>query len=154
MHLEYFQMIDSISAIDREAGKIEAIANVPDQSTIFEGHFPKLPLLPGVLLIETMAQASGYLLLERLDFKSMPFLVAVSEAKLRTFVEPGTQLDVEAEIVHDGSGFAVSKAEVTSAGKRICNAQLTFRIMAFPQDALRLEMLKRFGEIYPAGDRS
>ncbi len=154
MHLEYFQMIDSISAIDREAGKIEAIANVPDQSTIFEGHFPKLPLLPGVLLIETMAQASGYLLLERLDFETMPFLVAVSEAKLRTFVEPGTQLDVEAEVVHDGSGFAVSKAEVTSAGKRICNAQLTFRIMAFPQDALRLEMLKRFGEIYPAGDRS
>ncbi len=153
MHLEYFQMIDTISAIDRETGKIDAVANVPDKSTIFEGHFPTLPLLPGVLLIETMAQASGYLLLDRLEFESMPFLVAVSEAKLRTFVEPGTVLNIEAEIVHDGSGFAVSRAEVTAEGKRICNAQLTFRIMPFPKDELRREMLKRFDEIYPAGDR-
>lgn len=154
MHLEYFQMIDAISAINRETGKIGAVANVPDKSTIFEGHFPKLPLLPGVLLIETMAQTSGYLLLDRLDFESMPFLVAVSQAKLRTFVEPGTELNVDAEIIHDGSGFAVTKAEITAAGKRICNAQLTFRIMAFPHDELRLEMLKRFGEIYPMGERS
>jgi 3-hydroxyacyl-[acyl-carrier-protein] dehydratase len=154
MHLEYFQMIDTISAIDRETGTIDAIAIVPDKSTIFEGHFPTLPLLPGVLLIETMAQASGYLLLDRLKFESMPFLVAVSEAKLRTFVEPGTELNIAAEIVHDGSGFSVSKAEVTSAGKRICNTRLTFRIMPFPKDELRQEMLKRFDEIYPAGGRS
>ncbi len=154
MHLEYFQMIDTISTINRETGKIDAIANVPDKSTIFEGHFPTHPLLPGVLLIETMAQASGYLLLDRLEFELMPFLVAVSEAKLRTFVEPGTVLNIEAEIIHDGSGFAVSKAEVTSAGKRICNARLTFRIMPFPKDELRQEMLKRYKEIYPSGDQS
>jgi len=154
MHLNYFQMIDTISALNSEDGKIEAVANVPLESTIFEGHFPEYPLLPGVLLIETMAQASGYLLLARMSFESMPFLVAVSEAKLRTFVEPGTELNIDARIEHDGSGFAVTKAEIKSAGKRICNAQLTFRTMAFPKEELRQEMLKRFDEIYPAGERS
>ena len=154
MHLNYFQMIDTISVLDGEGGTLEAVANVPLESTIFEGHFPEYPLLPGVLLIETMAQASGYLLLDRMSFKSMPFLVAVAEAKLRTFVEPGTELNIEAKIEHDGSGFSVTKAEIKSAGKRICNAQLTFRIMPFPKEELRHEMLKRFGQIYPSGDQS
>jgi len=154
MHLNYFQMIDTISALHGDEGKIIAVANVPLESTIFEGHFPDYPLLPGVLLIETMAQASGYLLLSRMKFESMPFLVTVSEAKLRTFVEPGAELIIEAGIEHDGSGYAVTKAEIKSSGKRICNAQLTFRIMAFPKEKLRQEMLKRFGQIYPEGEQS
>src|ERR671912_271701 len=110
MRLEYFEMIDRIIAFDREGKRIEARATVPQASPIFEGHFPGHPLMPGVLLTETMAQASGYLLLGLMDFTHMPFLMAVDKARFRTFVGPGTVLTVTAQIEHEGSGYAVTKA--------------------------------------------
>ena len=63
MQLEYFHMIDRIVDLKVDEKKIVVEAQVPKQSTIFEGHFPGYPLMPGVLLIESMAQASGWLLL-------------------------------------------------------------------------------------------
>lgn len=141
MRLEYFQMIDRVVAFDDQAGTLSAQSTVPQESPIFEGHFPGHPLMPGVLLIETMAQASGYLVLRRNNFSQMPFLAGVKDAKLRTFVEPGSLLDVEAIVEHDGSGFAITKAEIRKAGARVCNAQLTFKILAFP--APELEALMR-----------
>ena len=63
MQLEYFQLIDRILDLDTEAKTITVEAQVPTASTIFEGHFPGYPLMPGVLLIELMAQTSGWLLL-------------------------------------------------------------------------------------------
>ena len=65
---------------------------MPDASPVFEGHFPGHPLVPGVLLTETMAQASGYLVLGLMDFTHMPFLMAVDKARFRTFVGPGAVL--------------------------------------------------------------
>ena len=61
MRLEYFQLIDRIAAVDLTSRTIRMEANVPEQSTIFEGHFPGYPLMPGVLLTEAMAQTSGWL---------------------------------------------------------------------------------------------
>ena len=132
MRLEYFQLIDRIVAIEDTILRAEAV--VPTESTIFEGHFPGHPLMPGVLLIESMAQTSGYLLLSLLGFARMPFLAGVRSAKLRQFVEPGRKLDLEARLVHDGSGFAVTAASVAAEGRRICDAELTFRTLPFPSD--------------------
>ena len=136
MRLEYFQMIDRVVAFDEVAGTLAAQSTVPQQSPIFEGHFPGHALMPGVLLIETMAQASGYLVLSRNGFSQMPFLAGVKEAKLRTFVEPETVIDIDAERIHDGSGFAITSADVSAAGKSICNAKLTFRFLDFPDPEL------------------
>ena len=80
MRLEYFEMIDRVVAFDRDARHLEARSIVPDASPVFEGHFPGHPLVPGVLLTETMAQASGYLVLGLMDFSHMPFLMAVDKA--------------------------------------------------------------------------
>lgn len=144
MHLEYFQMVDRIEAIDAEAGTVAVRSVVPSASPIFEGHFPNHPLMPGVLLIETMAQTSGFLLMARQGFAKLPFLVNVKDAKLRTFVEPEAVLDATAELEHDGSGFAVTKAAIRSEGKRICDARLTFRVMDFPDPDLG-ELVRRRG---------
>lgn len=150
MLLEYFQMIDRIEELNADAGKLLARADVPMESTVFEGHFPGSPLVPGVLLIETMAQASGFMLLSRLKFEKMPFLANVTSAKMRTFVEPGAVLMVEAELEHDGSGFAKTKALISSDGRKICDSKLMFRIMDFPNEQLRGNMLERFGQINPS----
>jgi 3-hydroxyacyl-[acyl-carrier-protein] dehydratase len=138
VRLEYFQMIDRVLAVDAET--LEAEALVPRDSTVFEGHFPGHPLVPGVLLIETMAQASGYLLLARFDFARMPFLSGVKEAKFRNFVTPEMRLQVTATLEHEGSGYAVTKGRIAADGKRICDAELTFRTLPFPAPELEAEM--------------
>ena len=147
MLLEYFQMIDAVEDLDTDNGRIITRADVPMESTVFEGHFPGSPLVPGVLLIETMAQASGFMLLARMKFEKMPFLANVTSAKMRTFVEPGEVLRIEAELEHDGSGFAATKARISRDGKKICDSKLMFRIMPFPNNTLKNNMLDRYSQI-------
>ena len=133
MRLEYFQLIDRVIDLDLDGRKIRAEATVPTTSTIFEGHFPGRPLMPGVLLIESMAQASGWLIIARTRFERMPFLAALKEVKLRTFVTPGQRLVVSAKLDHEGSGFAVTKADIKADDKPVCNAAITFRVVDFPK---------------------
>jgi 3-hydroxyacyl-[acyl-carrier-protein] dehydratase len=140
MRLEYFQMVDRIADLDIGERRITVSAQVPQQSSIFEGHFPGYPLMPGVLLIETMAQTSGWLLIALLKFERMPFLATVKEAKMRDFIKPGEPLTVDAHVVHDGSGFAVTAARISVDGKLKCNAELTFRHTPFPNTDLRGHM--------------
>ena len=98
MNLDYFQLIDRIVALDLEARTIIVEAQVPPAHTIFEGHFPGFPIMPGVLLTEAMAQSSGWLLLGVTKFERMPFLAMVKEAKMRGFVSPGQLLTIEAKV--------------------------------------------------------
>src|SRR2546423_10013254 len=112
MRLEYFQLIDRIVDLDLAQQTIRTEARVPDASTIFEGHFPGYPLMPGVLLIESMAQASGWLLLGVLKFERMPILAAVKEGKVRGSVFPGDVMSIEASVTHEGSGYAMTEAKI------------------------------------------
>ena len=135
-------MIDTISEVNLQEKYLNAHSTVPDESPVFEGHFPGNPLVPGVLMIETMAQASGIMIMHTIDFAKIPLLAGVKNAKFRDFVGPGTKLDIKAEFEHEGSGFAVMNAELRSEGKRIANAQLTYTIMPFPSEMLQ-EMIKK-----------
>lgn len=145
MRLEYFTMVDRILAVEGQSITVES--RIPDASPVFEGHFPGYPLMPGVLLVETMAQTSGWLLLALNGFTRMPFLMGVKEAKFRSFVGPGAPLEVTATLEHDGSGFAVTRARVMSEGKRICDSELTLRVMPFPAPELEHAMRARAAEI-------
>ena len=148
MHLEYFQLIDRIVDLDIGKRTITVEAQVPTENTIFEGHFPGYPLMPGVLLIEAMAQASGWLLIALMKFERMPFLAAVKEAKMRGFVTPGELLKIDVNVVHEGSGFALTAAKVSVGGDVRCNATIMFRQVPFPSADLRGHMealAKRIG---------
>jgi 3-hydroxyacyl-[acyl-carrier-protein] dehydratase len=140
MQLEYFQLIDRILDLNMEEKTITVEAQVPRENSIFEGHFPGYPIMPGVLLIESMAQTSGWLLLALLKFERMPILAAVKEAKMRGFVSPGEVLTVEANILHEGSGYAMTEARVKVGGKLRSNATITLTLVPFPNPEMRGHM--------------
>jgi 3-hydroxyacyl-[acyl-carrier-protein] dehydratase len=146
MRLEYFQMVDRITllelpGLDAPGGRIVTACQVPDHSPVFEGHFPGHPILPGVLMIETMAQTGGWLLLATLGFQRMPFLMQVEKAKMRAFVEPGQAMEAEARLLHEGSGYAVVKGAITAAGKKVAEAEIRYGVVPFPNETLRTAML-------------
>ena len=140
MQIETFQLIDRIVALNLGERTITVEAQVPEKSTIFEGHFPGYPIMPGVLLTEAMAQSSGWLLLGLMKFERMPFLAMIKEAKMRGFVSPGQLLTIDAKIEHEGSGFAVTSARVRVGTELKCSADLTFRHVPFPHPDLRMHM--------------
>jgi 3-hydroxyacyl-[acyl-carrier-protein] dehydratase len=140
MQLEYFQLIDRIVDLNIGDRTIVVEADVPRTNTIFEGHFPGYPIMPGVLLTEAMAQSSGWLLLGLMKFERMPFLAMIKEAKMRGFVNPGEVLTIDAKVEHEGSGFAVTSAKVRVGKELKCSADLTFRHIPFPHPDLRVHM--------------
>ena len=140
MRLEYFQLIDRIVDIDLDNRSIRTVAAVPTTSTIFEGHFPGHPLMPGVLLIEAMAQTAGWLVVAATGFNRMAFLASVKEAKLRAFVTPGQSLDIAATLAHEGSGYTVATCRISVEGKLVSNAELTFRVFEFPNPGVKNAM--------------
>jgi 3-hydroxyacyl-[acyl-carrier-protein] dehydratase len=147
MRLEYFEMIDRVPTFDREGRMLLAEAIVPMESPVFEGHFPGHPLVPGVLLTETMAQASGYLLLALNGQSHMPFLMGVDSARFRHFVTPGQKLTVEATFDQEGSGYAATKAKIRVDGQMVASASLRFALTAFPADmkTLMQKQITRIG---------
>jgi 3-hydroxyacyl-[acyl-carrier-protein] dehydratase len=137
MRLEYFQMLDEIAAFDAPRAMLTAKAHVPADSPVFEGHFPGDAIMPGVLLLEVMAQASGYLVLALNQFSRMPFFANVKTANFRSFVRPQSNLTVTVSRIHDGSGYTVTAASIERDGATVCDAQLTMRNVVFPSVALQ-----------------
>lgn len=140
MDFDYFRLIDRVVALDLESKTIAVEAQVPEKHTVFEGHFPGFPIMPGVLLTEAMAQSSGWLILGVLKFERMPFLAIVKEAKMRGFVSPGQLLTIEAKLEHEGSGFAVTKVKGRVGKELKCSAELTFGLSPFPDPTFRTYM--------------
>jgi len=137
MRFEYFQMVDRIVDINVSERVIRSVCTVPKESTVFEGHFPTYPLMPGVLLIECMAQTTGWLVSVLSGFTSMPILVGVKDGKFRTTVFPGDVLEFEGKVVHEGSGYAVGEGKGRRDGKAVCDAQLTYRMVPYPTPQFR-----------------
>jgi len=76
----------------------------------------------------------------------------VKDAKLRTFVTPGQVLSITAELKHEGSGYAITEASIAADGKSVCDATLTFSVLAFPNAEMNKRMRDTAANIgFPMG---
>ncbi len=105
-HRYPFLLVDRI--VELEPDRIVGIKNVTVNEPFFTGHFPDFPVMPGVLIVEAMAQVAGVLVLRKLDDrdKKLVFLASIEQAKFRKPVVPGDQLRIE---------MAVDKLKATVA---------------------------------------
>ena len=142
MRLERFQLIDHVECVDRAGKTIACRCDVPRESSVFDGHFPGHPLLPGTLMIEAIAQAAGLLVLVLHDFRRMPVLIGVDHARVRTMVKPGTALAAESRLVQEGSGYVAAAGHLISEGRKVAEAEIRLGTIPFPSEALRGEARK------------
>ena len=143
MRLEYFELIDRVERIDTKALTIQVTGTLPATSPVFDGHFPKFPVLPGVMMLEFMNHAAGYLLLRRNNVEKFVFLGGVKRAKFRRFVVPGDLMTVDAKVTHDGSGFSIAETTVWVKGEVAADAEVVMIQTDFPSEVLAAEFRRR-----------
>jgi 3-hydroxyacyl-[acyl-carrier-protein] dehydratase len=93
--------------------------------------------MPGALLIECLAQTTGWLIMALGSFNAMPFMAGVKEAKFRSAVFPGDQLEFAGHLVHEGSGYAIGACKGSRQDRLVCEAQITYRVLPFPSPEFR-----------------
>jgi 3-hydroxyacyl-[acyl-carrier-protein] dehydratase len=141
-----FNMIDRVLILDRPQKTMVCMTQVPESSFIFDAHFPGFPVLPGVFMIETIAQAAGMLSLTLNQFKKMAFLFGVEDTRFRDFVPPNSLLEVRVKIIQQGSGYAVAEGEIIYQNKMVANAQVRLRLAPVPNKEIE-GMLKNRAQI-------
>jgi 3-hydroxyacyl-[acyl-carrier-protein] dehydratase len=133
-HRYPFLLIDRVLELTRKQ-RIVAIKNVTVNEPFFQGHFPGIPIMPGVLIIEAIAQAGGALLLTEVPDREQRLMVftGIERARFRRPVVPGDQLRIEVELKvwrESPRGIAVRMAGVASVGdKRAAEAIVTCQLI-------------------------
>ena len=134
-HRYPFLMVDRVLALDK--GKtIQALKNVSINEPFFNGHFPHRPVMPGVLMLEAMAQAAALLAFDtvgvRLDDNTVYYFAGIDGARFKRPVEPGDQLIMDVELIRHKSGIFKFKGVTRVDGNIACEAELmcTMRTIA------------------------
>jgi 3-hydroxyacyl-[acyl-carrier-protein] dehydratase len=137
-HRYPFLLIDRVVELVRMQ-RIVAIKNVTINEPFFQGHFPTYPIMPGVLIVEAMAQAGGALLLTEVpdrDDKLMVF-TGIDEARFRAPVVPGDQVRIEVEVLKWSRRGATMRGNAYVDGKLVCEAEI--RCQVVPRAARKAE---------------
>ena len=123
-------LVDRVERLERDRS-ITAIKAVTINEPFFQGHFPGRPIMPGVLIVEALAQAAGVLAVESLDLAGsgkLVYFMAIEGAKFRTPVEPGCLLTLEVEFVQKRSSVCKFAGRASVDGKLAAEASFTAMI--------------------------
>ena len=121
-------LVDRVEELE-EGKRVVAKKNVTINEPFFQGHFPHEPVMPGVLIVEAMAQAGAVALLSLEDFRGKTaYFGGLDKAKFRKKVTPGDTLILEVEIIKVKSAAGIGKGIAYVDGKKVAEAELTFMI--------------------------
>ncbi len=131
-HRYPFLLVDRILELD--GNRIVGLKNVTANEPFFQGHFPQKPVMPGVLIIECMAQVAGVLIGKLVEdsHKKLMLLASIDGAKFRAPVEPGDQLRIEAEITNMRRTAAKVTGKAFVDGKLVAEAELMCAVVDRP----------------------
>ncbi|HHV80446.1 MAG TPA: 3-hydroxyacyl-ACP dehydratase FabZ [bacterium] len=134
-HRYPFLLVDKI--VEFEIGKrVKGIKNVTINEPYFTGHFPELPIVPGVMILESMAQVAGTLLLkEAKESGEIAMLIGVDRVKFRKVVKPGDQMNIQAELIQRKSSFCKFKSNVYVDNSLVAEGELL--IVLYKEESIR-----------------
>ena len=127
-HRYPFLLVDKVTEIE-EGKSVKAYKNVSMNEPFFQGHFPGEPIMPGVLVLEALAQTGAVAVLGMEKFKGKIALFAgADKVRWRGKVVPGDRLDLSCEIIKFKGPIGIGKAEASVDGKKVCEAEIMFAI--------------------------
>ena len=127
-HRYPFLMIDRVGEVV-EGKSAKGYKNVTINENYFNGHFPEYPVMPGVLILEALAQMGAICILSMEDFKGkIGFLVGADKVRWKKQVMPGDKLNLEIEIVKLRGNIGVGKGKATVDGSLVCEGEIMFAI--------------------------
>jgi len=137
-HRYPFLLVDRVLELDK--GKtIKALKNVTMNEPFFEGHFPHRPVMPGVLMLEALAQGAALLAFDALgtspNDETVYYFAGIDGARFKRPVEPGDQLILEVELLRMKAGIFKFKARASVAGETAVEAELTCAMRAIDPKA-------------------
>jgi 3-hydroxyacyl-[acyl-carrier-protein] dehydratase len=129
-HRYPFLLVDAIEEMERWK-RIVGIKNVTINEAFFQGHFPGQPIMPGVLIIESMAQTGGLLLLQEVPDreKKLVYFVAIDNARFRRPVVPGDQLKIEVKVIAWRGDFCKIEGRASVSGELAAEATLMCKMV-------------------------
>lgn len=127
-HRYPFLMIDRVEEVV-EGKSAKGYKSVTINENFFNGHFPEYPVMPGVLILEALAQMGAICILSMEDFKGkIGFLVGADKVRWKKQVMPGDKLNLEIEIVKLRGNIGVGKGKATVDGNLVCEGEIMFAI--------------------------
>ena len=127
-HRYPFLLVDRVTEVV-EGKSIKGYKNVTINDQFFQGHFPEKPIMPGVLILEALAQLGAVSILSMDEFKGkIPMFAGADKVKWRKPVVPGDRLNLSCEIIKLRGPIGIGKAVATVDGKKVCEAEIMFAI--------------------------
>lgn len=128
-HRYPFLFVDKVISMDLENNEIVGQKNVTINEQFFQGHFPEVPVMPGVLVLEALAQTGGILVHQKNNTDRIAFLLNITNAKFRNPVKPGDILYLHAKALHITNKAGKITAKAIVDGKVVVEAELSFALI-------------------------